>query len=202
MRSAMKAHRVGERRAARNRPVRTALRTFVKKARQGIVGIGADGADAATALVAAAAKELDQAASKGIIHKNQAARRKSRLMHQMAVAAKAAVVAAETGAEPAARPTRRRTAAATATAAKPPAAPRPGPITRAPPQSADAGGHPRGAWPVAVAGESGRTGPAHRGRWRSSRGYRPGQAQPRRTFSASGLPPTPPRRLYNLSLLG
>jgi len=123
-RSAMKAHRVGERRAARNRPVRTALRTFVKKARQGIVGIGADGADAATALVAAAAKELDQAASKGIIHKNQAARRKSRLMHQMAVAAKAAVVAAETGAEPAARPTRRRTAPATATAAKPPAAPR------------------------------------------------------------------------------
>src|SRR5947208_4066045 len=113
----MKAHRVGERRAARNRPVRTALRTFVRKPRQGIVGIGADGADAATALVALAAKELDQAASKGIIHKNQAARRKSRLMHQLAVASKAAAVAAESPAEAAPRSGRRRGGTAETTTA-------------------------------------------------------------------------------------
>ena len=122
----MKAHRVAERRAARNRPVRSALRTFVKKARTGIVGVARGTAEEAAALVAEAAKELDQAASKGIIHKNQAARRKSRLMHQLAVVAKAAAARAEAPAEAAPRPTRRRAAAApVATPEKrPPAAPR------------------------------------------------------------------------------
>jgi small subunit ribosomal protein S20 len=106
----MKAHRVGERRYARNRPVRSALRTFVKKARGGIATVKTDTVDEATALVAAAAKELDQAASKGIIHKNQAARRKSRLMHQLALATKAAAENVESPAAPAGRATRRRAA--------------------------------------------------------------------------------------------
>jgi len=121
----MKAHRVAERRAARNRPVRSALRTFVKKARTGIVGVARGTAEEASALVAGAAKELDQAASKGIIHKNQAARRKGRLMHQLAVVTKAAAARAEAPAEAAPRPTRRRAAAApVAPPEKKPAAPR------------------------------------------------------------------------------
>jgi len=120
----MKAHRVGERRYARNRPVRSALRTFVKKARTGIAAVPGGAAEEAAALVAQAAKELDEAASKGIIHKNQAARRKSRLMHQLAVATKAAVAAAEAPAEAAPRPTRRRAAAPTAEKKPAPAAPR------------------------------------------------------------------------------
>jgi small subunit ribosomal protein S20 len=125
-RSAMKAHRVGERRYARNRPVRSALRTFVKKARTGIADAARGAVEEATALVAAAAKELDQAASKGIIHKNQAARRKSRLMHQLASAAKLAAEAPEAAAAP--RPGRRRAAATTTaekSAAKKPAAKKP-----------------------------------------------------------------------------
>jgi len=113
----MKAHRVGERRYARNRPVRTALRTFVKKARTGIASVATATTEETAALVALAAKELDQAASKGIIHKNQAARRKSRLMHQLAVASKAAAVAAESPAEAAPRSGRRRGGTAETTTA-------------------------------------------------------------------------------------
>ena len=115
----MKAHRVGERRYGRNRPVRTALRTFVKKARSGIAVVASGAGDEAAALVAQAAKELDQAASKGIIHKNQAARRKSRLMHQLAVAAKSASTPAETAAETAPRTTRRRGGATQTTTSAP-----------------------------------------------------------------------------------
>ena len=75
--SAEKRIRVAERRRLRNRPYRTAARTFVKKAEVAIrVG---DPATAATA-VGDAISMLDRVAGKGIIHKNNAARRKSRLM--------------------------------------------------------------------------------------------------------------------------
>jgi small subunit ribosomal protein S20 len=57
----------------RNTSTKSALKTFIKKART------ASGDDAAKA-VAMAAKHLDKAAERGIIHKNQAARRKSRMM--------------------------------------------------------------------------------------------------------------------------
>jgi len=105
-RSAMKAHRVGERRHARNRPVRSALRTYVKKARVALQG---GSTDETAALVAEATRHLDEAASKGIIHKNQAARRKSRLMHQLAVAARTAATAAEAPVAPARTRARRTT---------------------------------------------------------------------------------------------
>jgi len=118
----MKAHRVAERRYARNRPVRSALRTFVKKARASIAGVASGVAEEAAALVAAATRELDQAASKGIIHKNQAARRKSRLMHQLAVAAKAATQPAEAAPPATGRAATRRRTAAAAPAAAPAAA--------------------------------------------------------------------------------
>ena len=108
--SALKAHRVSERRHERNRAVKSALRTFVKKARVAVAGTLSEDAAEQTK---EAAKRLDQAGSKGIIHKNQAARRKSRLMRQLAAAQKVEVVEAP------AKPTRaRRTTATKTTAAK------------------------------------------------------------------------------------
>ena len=60
--------------AARNKATRSELKTRIKTA---IRSAGTEDGDAALQL---AQRRLDQAAAKGIIHKNQAARRKSRLM--------------------------------------------------------------------------------------------------------------------------
>lgn len=78
--SAIKRLRSAERRRLRNRVYRVGARTAVKKARQAL-----DGGDPEQAreAVRAAASALDKAAEKGIIHKNNAARRKSRLMRQL-----------------------------------------------------------------------------------------------------------------------
>ena len=75
--SARKRIRVAERKRLRNRPYRTAARTYVKKAE---IAIRAGDMDAAAAAVGDAISMLDRVAGKGIIHKNNAARRKSRLM--------------------------------------------------------------------------------------------------------------------------
>ncbi len=71
------SHRVAERRRQRNRPYRTAARTFVKKAE---AAIRSGDPQAAAEAVRAAISMLDRVAVKGVIHKNNAARRKSRLM--------------------------------------------------------------------------------------------------------------------------
>ena len=68
---------INETKRLRNRPYRSAARTYVKKAE---VAIKAGDRDAATAAVGEALSMLDRVASKGIIHQNNAARRKSRLM--------------------------------------------------------------------------------------------------------------------------
>jgi small subunit ribosomal protein S20 len=68
---------INETKRLRNRPYRSAARTYVKKAE---VAIKAGNQDAATAAVGEALSMLDRVASKGIIHRNNAARRKSRLM--------------------------------------------------------------------------------------------------------------------------
>ena len=60
--------------AARNKSVRTGVKTAIKKVNE---AIGAGDKAAATANLQDANRELDRAASKGIIHKNQAANRKS-----------------------------------------------------------------------------------------------------------------------------
>ena len=78
--SAIKRARQNEKRRIRNRVYRSAARTCVKKARHLIEGGELDQAEVA---VAAAIKSLDKAAQKGIIHKNNAARRKSRLMSRL-----------------------------------------------------------------------------------------------------------------------
>lgn len=62
----------------RNRALRSRLRTFVKKAR---TAISSDPATPATAdSLKAAISQLDRMVTKGIIHKNQASRKKSRLV--------------------------------------------------------------------------------------------------------------------------
>lgn len=80
IKSALKRIRSSERKRVRNKPVRTALKTYVKTAQVGMAG--GDVAISAEAVVHAISA-LDKAASKGIIHKNQAARRKSRLMSRL-----------------------------------------------------------------------------------------------------------------------
>ena len=66
----------------RNKAVKSELKTRVKSASN---AIGSDTEDEAVRL---AVKRLDMAAAKGVIHKNQAARRKSRLMKKAAAAAR------------------------------------------------------------------------------------------------------------------
>ncbi len=75
--SALKAMRRDARKAVYRGRVRTSTRTFVKKARSVIASGKLAGADEA---LQNAISALDKAAEKGIIHKNAAARRKSRLM--------------------------------------------------------------------------------------------------------------------------
>jgi small subunit ribosomal protein S20 len=70
-------------RAERNKAVRSELKTRVKTATR---SAGTDQGDESYRL---AQKKLDKAASKGIIHKNQAARRKSRLAKKANAAAAA-----------------------------------------------------------------------------------------------------------------
>ena len=77
IKSALKRIRSGERKRMRNKPVRTALKTYVKTAQ---TYINVNEADEAGEAVVRAISALDKAANKGIIHRNQAARRKARLM--------------------------------------------------------------------------------------------------------------------------
>jgi small subunit ribosomal protein S20 len=73
----------------RNKAVKSELKTRVKAA----VLDAETGADEAGDSLRLAQKRLDKAASKGVIHKNQAARRKSRLMKSAALAAAPEVAA-------------------------------------------------------------------------------------------------------------
>ena len=79
--SAIKRNRSSKRRAVRNQTARSKARSAVKDARVAI----ASGKDV-NQNVNAAASALDKAAEKGIIHKRNAARRKSRLMKAAAKA--------------------------------------------------------------------------------------------------------------------
>ncbi len=74
--SAIKRIRSSERKRQRNRVTLGRTRTTLKKARV----LVAQGSPEAQLAVKEAISELDRAAGKGIIHKNNAARRKARLM--------------------------------------------------------------------------------------------------------------------------
>ena len=77
--AAKKYYRASQRRRMRNKPVRTRARTSVRDAIEAIAE--GDWTEADTA-VAAAVSALDRAAEKGVIHANNAARRKSRLLRR------------------------------------------------------------------------------------------------------------------------
>ncbi len=81
IKSAIKRNKQNEKRRVHNRVYRGAARTFVARARAAISEKDAEAAQAATLEAIAA---LDKAAQKGVIHKNNAARRKSRLMKHLA----------------------------------------------------------------------------------------------------------------------
>ena len=81
IKSQMKRNKTNERRRQRNVAVKSALKTQVRRFRS---AAETGDKDAATAALVTAAKALDKAASKGIIHKNQAANRKSAILKQAA----------------------------------------------------------------------------------------------------------------------
>ncbi|RNM13846.1 30S ribosomal protein S20 [Nocardioides pocheonensis] len=74
IKSQIKRNRQNEAAHERNKAVKSALKTSVRKFRE---AAAAGDADQAKTLAATAGKALDKAASKGVIHKNQAANRKS-----------------------------------------------------------------------------------------------------------------------------
>jgi small subunit ribosomal protein S20 len=80
--SARKRMRQEQKRRAHNRSIKSRVRTYITKARSTIATPAASSDEAAEA-VRAAMSELDKAAKKGVLHKNNAARRKSRLMKQL-----------------------------------------------------------------------------------------------------------------------
>ena len=69
-----------DKRRQRNRSVRSAVKTFISRARQSVVSATSREDESLQSSVLRAIKELDRAARKGILHPNNAARRKSRLM--------------------------------------------------------------------------------------------------------------------------
>jgi small subunit ribosomal protein S20 len=80
--SAKKQARAGVKRSVRNRGVRSEVKTRVVKARRSFAESPVAESDRA-ALALDAIRSLDRAASKGILHRNNAARRKARLMRQL-----------------------------------------------------------------------------------------------------------------------
>ena len=81
IKSQIKRNKQNEKRHERNKAVKTGLKTAVRKFRE-----AAESGDATQAqeLAKDAAKKLDKAASKGVIHKNQAANRKSAIAKKAA----------------------------------------------------------------------------------------------------------------------
>ena len=74
IKSQIKRNKQNEKARMRNKAVKSELRTSVRKFRE---AADAGNADAAAAAMQAASVKLDKAVSKGVIHKNQAANRKS-----------------------------------------------------------------------------------------------------------------------------
>jgi small subunit ribosomal protein S20 len=76
--SAKKMVRVAERRRLRNQAARSTVRTYVRKAESAVRA-----GEEAEAPVREAIRALDKAVTKGILHRNNVARRKSRLMKKL-----------------------------------------------------------------------------------------------------------------------
>ncbi len=80
IRSQIKRNRQTVKRQARNKAVRSELRTRTKRANAAV----AEDVESAEESIRLAVKRIDKAAAKGVIHKNQAANRKSKLMKRAA----------------------------------------------------------------------------------------------------------------------
>jgi len=76
IKSQIKRIRTNEKARLRNKAVKAELRTFTRKVRE---AVAAGDKEAAAAALVVASKKLDKAVSKGVIHLNQAANRKSAL---------------------------------------------------------------------------------------------------------------------------
>lgn len=76
IKSQKKRNLTNEKRRVRNQAYKSELKTYVRKVRE---AVAAGDKDAAVTTLAQASRKLDKAVSKGVIHKNQAAQRKSKL---------------------------------------------------------------------------------------------------------------------------
>lgn len=85
IKSQIKRNRQNEKRRVANKAVRSELRTRTKSA----LSAAESGADNTAEATSAAMKRIDKAANKGVIHKNAAARRKSRLAKRVNAASAA-----------------------------------------------------------------------------------------------------------------
>ena len=74
IKSQIKRNKQNEKRRLRNKAVKSSLKTAIRKFRE---AADQGNVEEAVALMRAASRQLDKAVSKGIIHKNQAANRKS-----------------------------------------------------------------------------------------------------------------------------
>ena len=74
--SALKRHRQSEKRRVRNRSVKSKLKNLVRQVRE---SVGTNNAEGSAKSFAVAARALDKAVAKGVLHRNNASRRISRL---------------------------------------------------------------------------------------------------------------------------
>jgi small subunit ribosomal protein S20 len=81
IKSQIKRIRTNEKARLRNKAVKSEMKTEIRKFR---AAAAAGDADAARGLLRAASRKLDQAASKGVIHRNQAANKKSAMAKRAA----------------------------------------------------------------------------------------------------------------------
>ncbi len=80
IKSQIKRNKQYEKRRLRNNSVKSSLKTAIRKFRE---AAEAGDMETATVLMRDASRKLDKAASKGVIHKNQAANRKSSIARQL-----------------------------------------------------------------------------------------------------------------------
>ncbi|MEY9850593.1 30S ribosomal protein S20 [Leifsonia sp. NPDC056665] len=81
IKSQIKRNKTNKKALERNKAVKSQLKTAIRATREAVV---AGDKEKATAALRLAAKRIDKAASKGVIHKNQAANRKSAIAKQVA----------------------------------------------------------------------------------------------------------------------
>jgi small subunit ribosomal protein S20 len=83
IKSQIKRIKQNEKRRVRNKAVKSSLKTAIRKFNETATAPEVD-IEAATALLRSASRQLDKAVSKGVIHRNQAANRKSAIAKRLA----------------------------------------------------------------------------------------------------------------------